>query len=442
MEGVVQYRLLGDHPAASGRYLTLGFPGETTTKDKILEQVIREHRVNTSRYKLEVRKLVSARDAPGGKNASLSTPPPPLRGTNEAANNTSNAGNADESIINGASSRDAVVAIVLHENEELHTYDRLTITVSQRQLADDDATRKEQEQLERQRRVREMEEELLVTTSSVLPPHAAQGRSVHSSSNTPPPSSTSGRSQDLPRLPGHAAGASVDPLRLQRAAALASQLYPIKDGQSSNVGSVDDPANTHQCVLCRLPAFEEKLASCCRFCVCSSCYVSATEMDMEEGRCPVCGARNSVVSKTSSGASVEESAALRHGGGSDVGGDHKRGRGEDDFAFRTNWKREGADESKDSLQRIIGFNEKNGDNQRRDAVDDRRASSDALQRSRDPAVSPQESSAVVPKEVLQTEERLRHDLEKALASLDGPDTLPAGAKSKRVISAELAALCE
>ena len=48
MEGVIQYRLLGDHPAASARYLTLGFPGVTTTRDKVLEQVIQENRINTS----------------------------------------------------------------------------------------------------------------------------------------------------------------------------------------------------------------------------------------------------------------------------------------------------------------------------------------------------------------------------------------------------------
>ncbi|KPA81085.1 hypothetical protein ABB37_04443 [Leptomonas pyrrhocoris] len=436
MEGVIQYRLLGDHPAASGRYLTLGFPGETTTRDKVVEQLIQEHRINTSRYKLEVRKLVAARDAAGGKHTSSLSSPPPAGGINAAGNGTNNAGSSEDSNLTGTLPRDAVVPVVLHENADLHTYDRLTITVSQRQLADDDATRKEQAQLERQRRVRETEEELLATTNAVLPPLAAQDEGTPSNSATPspPPSSILGQAQDSSsRLPGRGVAASVDPLRLQRAAALASQLFPIMKGQHSTLSGIDDSANTHQCVLCRLPAFEEQLTSCCRFCVCASCYASAAEMDMEEGRCPVCGTKNALPQKGSHGVSAEETTTLDGGGSGDVGSGHKRARDEGDLSHRVGWKREGAGESKDVLQRSLGLDEKLGDIHRRGG---------ASPSNRDASGSPHESSAAVSKEVLQIEERLRHGLEKALAALDGPDTLSAAAKAKRVIGAELAALCE
>jgi hypothetical protein len=266
--------------------------------------------------------------------------------------------------------------------------------------------------------------------------------------------------RDASRLPGYRAGAAaaaVDAFRLQRAAALASQLFPIMKGQHSELTGIEDPANTHQCVLCRLPAFEERLTSCCHFSVCATCYASAAEMDMEEGRCPVCGAKNVCAQRASSSSGHEASAAGEgpalsrgdDGENSSVGGGLKRTR-EEDYGSRATasavvaagWKREGGDDSKDVLQRALGLGEKWGDSQRRDGLASTGSAStgkkDALTPSRDSSTT----AAEMPREVLQIEERLRHDLEKALASLDGRDTLPAAAKAKRVVSAELAALCE
>ncbi|KAL7695450.1 hypothetical protein N2W54_001367 [Lotmaria passim] len=469
MEGVIQYRLLGDHPAASARYLTLGFPGVTTTRDKVLEQVIQENRINTSRYKLEVRKLVSGRDAAGYKAATSPQPPPPVneltdsnsndKNSNGGSNATSNAvvvgaAAAEDSGAVGTSWRDAVV---LHSNEELHTYDRLVINVSHRQLADDDALRKEQEQLEQQRRVREMEEELLATTatmtavsaasSSPPPPlQLAQAGSASSSVVTPPPplpSSTAATPQDTSRSPGRGvvAAAVVDGLRLQRAAALASQLFPILKGQHNTLTGIDDPANTHQCVLCRFPAFEEQLTPCCHFCVCTSCYTSAAEMDMEEGRCPVCGAKNAMTQQRAGNGSISGHGLTIADGGS---GTLKRVRESDVVMSHTAWKVEEAAESKDLLHRTLGLGERGGDDRHCATSASRSAlSAPVLARGAAAAAAPSSTAAVAaPKEVLQLEERLRHDLEKALASLDGPDMISTAAKQKRVMSAELTALCE
>lgn len=438
MEGVIQYRLLGDHPAASGRYLTLGFPGEFTTRDKVIEQIIQEHRINTSRYKLEVRKLVAARDAPGYQSNASSSPSP--QGAGVGADGAG--GNSVETAV----SRDATVGIVLHANDELHTYDRLTIHVSQRQLADDDANRKEQEQLERQRRVREMEEELLLaTTSSVLPqqtggavspPPPAFASSSSAAGASPPPPPLQESSRDGGRTV--AAAAAVDPLRLQRAAALASQLFPTMKGQHGALTGVDDAANNHHCVLCRLQAFAEQITSCCRFCVCASCYASAMEMDMEEGRCPVCGSR------ITRPASDHDAASGDHHG---MLSSHKRDRDSgEDAPLRGGWKREDTEVAKATLQRNLGIADGTSSSRggseggRRSGAMSAPSRGDARGGSSGSASSPA-SSLVLSKEVLQIEERLRHDLDKALVFVDGPDVLSAAAKEKRVIGAELAALC-
>lgn len=54
MEGIIHYRLLGEHPAASGKQLTLPFPGETVLVSKIVMDAIEEHRINEHLYKLEL----------------------------------------------------------------------------------------------------------------------------------------------------------------------------------------------------------------------------------------------------------------------------------------------------------------------------------------------------------------------------------------------------
>ncbi|KAK7201369.1 hypothetical protein NESM_000199300 [Novymonas esmeraldas] len=425
MEGIIQYRLLGNHPAASGRYLTVGFPGETTTTDKILEQVVNEHRVNTSRYKLDVCRLVPARDAPASAPPPL---PPPDSGDGTFAGSGTSAGG-----------HNALVPVAIHGSDVLRTYDRLTITVSKRDIADDEAARKEKELLERQRRLKEMEEQLLSrppTTSG-----AGVGGIHAGASASPQPRSRA--ATGARHASSGASPAVVDNQRLQRAAALASQLFPIMKGQRGTLTGLHDAANTHQCVLCRLPAFEEELTACCRFSVCRSCYASASEMVMEEGQCPVCGALSaapptagghaSAVPLSSSGGGVsksEDTPLAAHG---------KRTR-DADVDSRGAWKREGG-ESKVPLQPaaagsgVVAGGASAAASRHRDTAAGVPSSSAAL--SLDPAST---ASAALSEVVLQTEERLRSDLDQALSMLDAPDPLSAAAKAKRVVGAEVVAL--
>lgn len=457
MEGIIQYRLLGNHPAASGRYLTLGFPGETTTTDKLLEQVIQDHRINTSRYKLEVCRLVVSREA-----ASSSPPPPPPGvtpgGTSGATEGVSDGTFSGSGAVAGA--QNTLVPVVIHGADVLRTYDRLTITVSKRDLADDEAARKEKERLERQQQLKEMEEQLLSTgVPSPSMQHAAGASRVAQNSRgaSAPYGSgsgggargTGGRSP-VPR--SSASSAAVDPLRLQRAALLAGQLFPIMKMKHSALKGLDDPANTHQCVLCRLPAFQEELTPCCRFSVCHACYASAAEMVMEEGQCPVCGATPSTAAAAAGGGALTRSPAHIKRARADPG--------EDDGVPA--WKREG-DEQKATMQRAMSTAagaaaapHSRGAGADEDAsggyelhTGQRGGSGSPVGSGRSPKTGPRGSggeggalAGANARDVAQVEERLRNDLDQALSMLDAPAPLTAAAKARRVVSAELAALCE
>ncbi|CAJ1035434.1 hypothetical protein, conserved [Leishmania shawi] len=448
MEGIIQYRLLGNHPAASGRYLTVGFPGETTTTDKIVDQIIQEHRINTSRYKLEVCRLVPGRDA------SASVPPPP-----EDSDGTFS--------LSGAMTvaQSALVPVVIYGSDVLHTYDRLTITVSKRDLADDEASQKEKERLERQRQLREMEEQLLCPTSGIG--HFIDGSAgVPTTASKPPQPFCSAAAA---RPCSASAAPAVDNLRLQRAAALASQLFPIMKGQRSTLTGLHDAANTHQCVLCRFLAFEEMLTACCRFCVCHNCYASASEMVMKEDQCPVCGIIASSTSPTGAAPVTTVPSSSLTNGGDDSMACRTRGRGAgaEDHSV---WKREEG-EKKVSMQRAVGVQGAK-DTSSHSGHGDGRTTVEAPTWPRDAsAVTPSStaasglSHAMVPKtagsragsggdvghapastpfsqDVVRTEERLRSDLDQALSMLDAPDPLSAAAKAKRIVGAELAALCD
>ncbi|KAG5493656.1 hypothetical protein JIQ42_02030 [Leishmania sp. Namibia] len=452
MEGIIQYRLLGSHPAASGRYLTVGFPGETTTTDRLLEQVIQEHRINTSRYKLEVCRLVPGRDA--SVSAPVPAPPPPETsgGTFSVSGKTT-----------GAPS--ALVPVVIYGPDVLHTYDRLTITVSKRDIADDEASRKEKERLERQRQLKEMEEQLLSATSG-LESFVDGGCAAHTAASPPPqpPCRTGGA-----RPSSSIAAPAKDNLRLQRATALASQLFPIMKGQRSTLTGLHDAANTHQCVLCRLSAFEEMLTACCCFCVCRSCYASASEMVMEEEQCPVCG----VIAPSMTPTGIAVATALHSGSLTDTGEGStaygKRGRDAEPNG-RSGWKREEG-EHKASLQRAASAQGAEASNSRSGHGDGRTATNVLAQPLNATALACSatasfgSSRAIAPSvagsrtgcggdagnaatamtfsnDVQRTEERLRGDLDQVLSMLDAPDPLSAAAKAKRIISSALAALSD
>ncbi|GET91979.1 hypothetical protein, conserved [Leishmania tarentolae] len=452
MEGIIQYRLLGNHPAASGRYLTVGFPGETTTTDTILDQVIQEHRINTSRYKLEVCRLAPCRDAPA--SAPVPALPPP-----------ESSGSAFSWSGPTAGAQNALVPVVIHGSDVLYTYDRLTITVSKRDLADDEASRKEKERLERQRQLKEMEEQLLSGTSGI-------GQYIEGSAGAHIAISSS------PRLSHTVAGArpssspaapAVDHLRLQRATALASQLFPIMKGQRSTLKGLNDADNTHQCVLCRLSAFEEMLTACCRFCVCRSCYASASEMVMNEDQCPVCGVIESSASQTGTAATTDLHGDTRETACGDSAAHTKRERHAKPEG-RSSWKR-GEGEQQVPQQRARSVREAATTNSSSVHGDGRAATGVSARPHDAPASSPSSTKNVVSscetgsdmvslrtvigegaaaaaagtpfsKDVLQTEERLRSDLDQTLSMLDAPDPIPAAAKVKRIIGVELAALRE
>lgn len=452
MEGIIQYRLLGNHPAASGRYLTVGFPGETTTTDKILDQVIQEHRINTSRYKLEVCRLVPSRDAPA--SAPVPALPPP-----------ESSGSAFSWSGAAAGAPNALVPVVIHGPDALCTYDRLTITVSKRDLADDEASRKEKERLERQRQLKEMEEQLLSGTSGIG--HFIDGGAGAHSAVSPPPRPSRSAAGALP--PSSPAAPAVDNLRLQRAAALASQLFPIMKGQCSTLKGLHDADNTHQCVLCRLSAFEEMLTACCRFCVCRSCYASASEMVMNEDQCPVCGIIASSASRAGTAAATDLHSGTLANAGGDVTAYRKRERAAKSEDRRL-WKREEGEPNvplprATSVQGAAARDSGSLHGDGRAATDDLAGPRDAAASAPWSTKASGSSCATVPdvagprsgsggdagdavavtpfsKDVLQTEERLRSDLDQALSMLDAPDPLSAAAKAKRIIGAELAALCE
>lgn len=59
-ESIIPYRLLGDHPAASGRHFFLPFSGDSVLVSHILSNVVKEHHVNESLYKFEVRLISRA----------------------------------------------------------------------------------------------------------------------------------------------------------------------------------------------------------------------------------------------------------------------------------------------------------------------------------------------------------------------------------------------
>lgn len=409
MEGVIQYRLLGNHPAASGRYFTVGFPGENTTANRIIEQVIQEQRINTSRFKLDVCKIVAIRGSAED----------PAVASRISADGGTGGGNVSSKVV------------PLYGHEELHTYDRLTITVSKRQLTDEDASQKEREQVERQRRLREVEDQLLMPSDSsvVALGYNREGQPQSSGVSSPAMTSERGRehgssfSTSLSHPPQRPAAAvvAVDAHELERAATLAGLLFPILPGQQTELTSIQDSANNHRCVLCRLPAYREQLTPCCRFSVCSSCLGLAKEMVMKEGQCPVCGEATGL-SPTS----------------------QKRNRSYD-TDVRVNgapWKKEENYTTDEKYSFVKGSTVESVQGIRgplplpRGAASTKRSPSQSSLKS----TSSKQLTISSVHQVKEFETYLRGNLDQILSMLDAPVSLTSTAKSKRVMSTELLAL--
>lgn len=342
MEGIIQYRLLGSHPAASGRYLTLGFPGEVITVQKVLHELTTEHQINDKRYRLDVARMAPTLTDSASVGASMD---PNDYGRGGGVRNSSTA---------------ALTETALRVSDVLHTYDRITITISARQLNDKTASPARRAQEAQSRRLREVERQIaspdllfaghplgvshanqhmgsasimrhaslahhnqiLSSSSSCLP--LAQGAGGKSTSQSSPsstglPPSYAASSASVPQRRDEVlVDEDRDTYELQRAAVLAEQSYPVCPGgrlqhvrpqqtQSGVSSSYSDApsvngnktqysraiADAELCALCRLPPYRPTRQLCCGAVVCSSCVEAARMMWSSSttlrAECPVCG---------------------------------------------------------------------------------------------------------------------------------------------------------
>lgn len=385
MEGIIQYRLLGSHPEASGRYLTLGFPGESTTVQRVLDHLIQEHRINMSRYKLEVTRMITEPpgSSSGGGEAQGQRQQPPQ-----------------------PSAADANAAAVLRGPDVLRTYDRIVVTVSKRVLADETVSAAEREEQERQARLQEAVRQMTdaglpVSSSGVLGSSAGSGRP---GGQRQPPGGGGNRGQQRGGPSPSAGGQKQsDPRALERVAAVANKALPVRRGKSSGLHALTDAENDHVCVLCDLSTYDEMLTPCCHFVVCAGCYHSAEAMTMTEGECPVCGKLHSLsptsstASPTSPSGEQERKLPSRHGISPTTQGVKKKEEG-----------------------RSVG----GGAQSVRDDVLDRKTARAGDDR----------DSSMLPPEVLSFETELRDNLDQVLTLLDARDPLTAEVKAKRVKS--------
>ncbi|CCW71464.1 unnamed protein product [Phytomonas sp. Hart1] len=245
-EGLIRYRLLGSHPAASGRYLTLGFPGESITAARLLQAVITEHQINLSTFKLSIVKL----PAPAHAN---------------------HARKADGTLPDGGIEE----AVPIHETDTLRTYDILAITVSKRSLMDKTTQETHQRILEQKLLVKEIESELGMAPAGPLSaPLERAGRPDHRGAEAAKPNQQP---------------AAVDPLGFERAAALAMKTFPLSRGRRGLPEAPPADAKPPTCVLCDLAVFREVRTACCDLPACATCLEASKGMTMADGECPVCG---------------------------------------------------------------------------------------------------------------------------------------------------------
>lgn len=99
MEGIIPYRLLGNHPAASGKRHMLSFSGETVSVGRVLENIIQEHHINESIFKLDVQ------------------------------------------LVRGETNNEKKPNISLTKESILQNYDRIDVTVSQKRITDEESKR-------------------------------------------------------------------------------------------------------------------------------------------------------------------------------------------------------------------------------------------------------------------------------------------------------------
>ncbi|CCW60888.1 unnamed protein product [Phytomonas sp. EM1] len=249
IEGLIRYRLLGSHPAASGRYLTLGFPGDTITASRLLHAVITEHQINLSTFKLSTVKLLSSAS-------------------------TNHTRKTDGTVAEVETEE----AVPVHETDTLHTYDVLAITVSKRSLMDHTTQETTQRLREQKQLIKEMESQMgieVACTSSTSIDAIAKRDDAYAGSSKPILSSS-----------------PADPLSFERSAALAMKTFPVMRGKRGSFNASNEDTNAHSprtCALCDLDIFCEIRTACCDSLVCGTCLEAARGMTMADGECPVCG---------------------------------------------------------------------------------------------------------------------------------------------------------
>ncbi|KEG09850.1 hypothetical protein DQ04_04531000 [Trypanosoma grayi] len=237
-EGVVQYRLLGSHPAASGRYHSYGFAGDTVQVATIVQDIVKQHQINLTKYKLDVRRLVPL----GTERQEVQAAP----------------ANADKDLI--------------PLNSFLRTYDRVVVNVSRRHYMDGVADAAQGGEKACDGRLQQVE--------GILQGH----EETWSPQLMPTGPAKRERCED---------GSEGDALAFRRITALSNKAFPLLPSllRRNPTASSRIPTPTKGlCVVCELKCFKETVLPCCRFSVCAPCQELAKTMMMNENECAVCGA--------------------------------------------------------------------------------------------------------------------------------------------------------
>lgn len=233
MEGIIWYRLLGNHPAASGKRWMMAFPGETVRLSSILADVVKEHHINESIYRLDVQFVRSS---------------------------VSNSGPHDVPVQE---------MISISKNDILQNYDRIDITVSKKNFVEEMKGKQQHAGLH-SHLDQTYAEAGLESSASLI---AASPTII--SCNT---SSSEGRARgDL-----H--------FDFQRVRVLMTKTFPLFPGKTCKE-STNNAFSQRQCVLCNFglrPSFF--VFPCCNYTVCADCKEAAESMS-SSAECVVCGRR-------------------------------------------------------------------------------------------------------------------------------------------------------
>lgn len=426
MEHVIRYRILGHHPAASGKYYNTGFSGEFLLVRQFLEEIVREHQINLSAFKTVM---------------TLVTP-------NATANLGSNSGILGDGSVD-AGGQGTSTSTVLYLDDHLHNYDSVDITVSKRSLTDDAEAAEEERRAQAQNRLKAAEEQFHLLDTVSFPTTGAAAAATNANgagqwSGRHHANLTEGKASPAP------SSSTVDAMALQRATALASKFFPVRQGQHSGLESQDSSENDHVCVLCELPSVHEVFTACCHYSVCSTCLASAQAMMPSEEECPVCGRQNPSEAQDRTGQRHQRRKNVKTQQPADdekkviASGGVKRGAPPTEAAMQERTRAPQPPQQQLQRRRLEGdqgravsSTHSQGNTAKAAVSHGARPSGQRLDDYDD-----DERKPVLNPAVLRTEEELRESLDRTLAFLDAPDPLTSEMKATRVKSAALAALDE